>query len=278
MIEIQNPAVAHLSVLTAAPEVFARLAAAAGYGEIGLRIQSAGPGTPHYPQTAGSAGLAALRTLLADLGLRVGDVEMVTIGPDLDVPGLRPMFEAAAELGADRLNCAGDDPDPSRIVERFAAIAAMAAEHGMTVDLEFMRWRPIGTFADAARVVRASGAANAGVLVDALHLFRSGGSVATVAADAALVRTLQICDAPLAHPADGDYLAEARNHRLAPGDGHLPLVALLGVLNPTTRVSIEVPCPESSRSDPLAHLMPIRQKTETILRAAASGSAGVAGA
>jgi len=210
-------------------------------------------------------------------GLAVADVEMVPIGADLDVAALRPMFEAAAELGADRLNCAGDDPDRARLTDRFAAIAALAAEHRMTVDLEFMRWRAVGTLADAVAVVAASGAANAGVLVDALHLVRSGGTVAEVAAAAERVANLQLCDAGLSPPADGDYIAEARNHRLPPGSGSLPLIELLAAISPRTGLSIEVPCPKDLRNRPVEHLIALRRAAEDLLRRRPTGEAGRTG-
>ena len=47
----------------------------------------------------------------------------------------------------------------------------------MAVDLENMGWRPVRTFSDSLAVVEAAGAKNAGVLVDALHFYRNGGTV-----------------------------------------------------------------------------------------------------
>lgn len=67
---------------------------------------------------------------------------------------------------------------------------------------------------------------NGKVLIDALHLFRSGGTVADVQAmDAHLIGALQLCDAPLQGPDPSDtpaILAEARAGRLPPLEGELP--------------------------------------------------------
>jgi sugar phosphate isomerase/epimerase len=51
---------------------------------------------------------------------------------------------------------------------------------------------------------------------------------------------VQLCDAPL-QPPGGDAAAEARTERLLPGEGGLPLTALLSAVPPATPVAIEAP-------------------------------------
>src|SRR5207249_1674731 len=103
------------------------------------------------------------------------------------------------------------------------------------------------TLADAVRVVDRAGRPEGAVLVDALHLQRSGGTPADVAALAPQrLPYCQLCDAP-AEPvwsggaqvlteAPADALAvaltEARTGRLMPGDGELPLRDLVDALPP----------------------------------------------
>ncbi len=70
---------------------------------------------------------------------------------------------------------------------------------------------------------------NAHILVDALHVFRSGTPPQEFAAlDPALLGPLQLCDAPATPPAD--LIAEARTRRLLPGAGELALPALIDAL------------------------------------------------
>ncbi|HET7343792.1 MAG TPA: sugar phosphate isomerase/epimerase, partial [Methylomirabilota bacterium] len=88
--------------------------------------------------------------------------------------------------------------------------------------------------------------ANASVLIDALHFSRSGGVPAHVAGvDPALLRYAQICDAGPDMPGAADtpaLIREARTGRLLPGEGVLPLAALVAALPAGIPLAIEAPC------------------------------------
>jgi sugar phosphate isomerase/epimerase len=82
------------------------------------------------------------------------------------------------------------------------------------------------------------------VLVDALHLRRSGGSPADLAAlPPERLPYGQLCDAPLepVWPDEQVAIAESRGGRLLPGDGELPLRELIDVLPPGSALSVEAP-------------------------------------
>jgi sugar phosphate isomerase/epimerase len=81
----------------------------------------------------------------------------------------------------------------------------------------------------------------AGILIDNLHLSRSGGSVAQLAAlDPARFPYLQIADAPAQVPTEPmALLDEAINGRLLPGQGALPIDELLAAV-PHVPLSFEV--------------------------------------
>jgi hypothetical protein len=51
---------------------------------------------------------------------------------------------------------------------------------------------------------------------------------------------VQLCDAPLPAPADGDLVHEARHGRLPPGAGELPLGELLECVPDGIVISVEV--------------------------------------
>jgi sugar phosphate isomerase/epimerase len=96
------------------------------------------------------------------------------------------------------------EPDASRLTDQFAALCALCAEHGLGVGLEFMMSTQIRTLADALALIERSGADNAAVTVDALHLARSGGSPRDVAAlDSAQISYAQLCDGPAEPPGQG---------------------------------------------------------------------------
>lgn len=236
--------VAHLTALELAPQALVRQAASAGFGAVGLRLHPAMAGGVAYPLRAGSAQLRELQNMLPGEGMKVYDVEFVELRPEVDIGSFTWLLEAAAELGATSLTVSGDDPVHERLLANFAGLCELAWGFGIRVDMEFMRWREVGTLEQALAVVSQAGQVNAGVLVDALHLYRSGGSAtALAAANPAWLNALQLCDAPLAAPPEAGIIAEAREGRLPPGQGELPLIELLQVLSPATALSVEMPMP-----------------------------------
>ena len=249
--------VAHFSAIALPPLDFVRAAAKAGFSRVGLRLHPAFPGAPFYELPAGSVAARDVRSALEDHGVSLFDIEFVILSPDFRPETLRGMLDGAAALGAKRLSVCGDDPDEARLTETFAALSDLCAGYGLSVDLENMGWRPVATFEAALRVVEASGRANAGVLVDALHFFRNGGRADAVAgAPAGRVAALQLCDvrgeAPLS--AEG-MVAEARGGRFAPGEGELPLADLLAAAPRAAAIAVEVPIADGREpADHLAHL------------------------
>ncbi|MBK4997924.1 sugar phosphate isomerase/epimerase [Pseudomonas sp. S31] len=239
---MNGPGVAHLTALDLAPVKLVREAGRAGFSAVGLRLHPVLPGALAYPLAAGSQGLRELRTVLTGEGVRVADIEFVSLTAQTRVDDYEALLAAGAELGAVSLTVSGDDEDVARLTGNFAALCELARCHGLRVDLEFMRWRPVANLQQAVAVVTAAGQGNGAVLVDALHLFRSGGHVADIAQlDPRLLRAAQLCDAPLQAPADELIIQEAREGRLLPGEGHLPLAQLLAALPADLCLSVEVP-------------------------------------
>jgi len=236
---------AHLTALELAPAALAGEAARAGFGFIGLRFIAATANGPAYPTRVGTEAHRALKTILANEGVRLNDIEFVQLTADIDVPALGGLFEAAADLGAASVIASGDDADQSRLTAHFAELCDLAQRFGLRVDLEFMRWRAIGSLPQAKAIVRAADKANGAILVDALHLTRSGGKAGDlISIPARYLRAAQICDAAAEVPAtEAAVIAEAREGRLPPGEGALPVGELLQSLPPDARLSVEMPMP-----------------------------------
>jgi sugar phosphate isomerase/epimerase len=94
----------------------------------------------------------------------------------------------------------------------------------------------------ADRVAARCGSANIGLLIDALHLARSGGTPEAVARlPRERIAYLQLCDAPRALPADMPQRVESLTSRLYPGDGELPLLALIEALPADIVIDVETP-------------------------------------
>jgi sugar phosphate isomerase/epimerase len=152
------------------------------------------------------------------------------------------MLATGAAIGASRVAVAGDSDDLRLVAGKMAAICDLAGEFNIAVDLEFMPFRAVRNLDEAVEVVRRAERANAHILVDALHVFRSGSSLDALARlDRRWIGTLQLCDAPRMLPAGLDLVTEARARRLLPGAGELPLWALLDALPADIPLGVEVP-------------------------------------
>ena len=234
--------VAHLTALNLAQFELVREAARAGFAAVGLRLHPVMPGARAYPLKSGSLAARELKAVIAGEGVRVSDIEFVSLKPAFQLTDYEGLLAAGADLGASSLTVSGDDLDHARLVHNFAALCELAGGYGMRVDLEFMRWRPVATLQQAVAVVTAARQGNAGVLLDALHLYRSGGDENAVAqVDPHYLRAVQVCDAPLQAPEETLIIQEAREGRLMPGRGQLPLEALLSALPADVQVSVETP-------------------------------------
>jgi sugar phosphate isomerase/epimerase len=133
------------------------------------------------------------------------------------VSDYRAMLDAGAALGASRLAVSGDSADFSILAQRLAEMCDLARGYGIAVDVEFMPYRPVRCLADAIEVVKRAERPNAHILVDALHLFRSGSALQELARlDPAMIGTFQICDAPSHAPPPDELVIKACTRRLRP--------------------------------------------------------------
>lgn len=151
------------------------------------------------------------------------------------------LIEAAAVIGARHILFTSRLKDQARTTDRYQQVCEMARPHGIKVVCEFLPIFPLNTLSMAADIVATANVTNGGVLIDNLHLSRSGSSIEEVQTmPTELFPYLQICDAPAERPADfGALLDEALNGRLCPGEGSLPIAELLRAV-PAVPLSFEV--------------------------------------
>ncbi len=233
---------APLGFLELDPPTLLSVAGGAGFAAVTLRLAPAVPGGAHHPLAPDSPELLQTLARARETGVGILQVELIALDRATDVRAHRPMLEAGAALGATRLVVTGDDRDLSVVAAKLAEVADLAREYRLTVDLEFMPFRALATLGQALAAVSAAGRDNVTVMVDALHLVRSGGVPADVAAaDPRRLAVLQLCDAPLVAPPRQSLADEAREGRLLPGQGELPLEALLAAMPPDALLACEVP-------------------------------------
>jgi sugar phosphate isomerase/epimerase len=234
-----------LTIIRADHREMVEAAAAGGFDHVGLRLIAPRPGDPVHPLIGDAAAIRDLRTLMRDQGIALADIESLWLSPATEPASIRPALETCAALGGRYLLVGGNDPEAARLAENFAAVAALAADHGLRVGLEPHSYLVVRTLQDALALLERAGAPNAGILVDALHLHRAGDSAAGLARiDPARIAYVQICDAPATAPDTPEGLmAEARGGRRLPGEGGLPLAALLAALPPDRLIGVEAPIP-----------------------------------
>lgn len=178
---------------------------------------------------------------LREHGVRCALGEGFLIMPGLEIRDAAQAMDIMAELGAPRMNAVVIEQDRARALDQFAGFAVMAAERGVEALLEFMPMMWPATLDEALAFIADSGAPNAKLLLDAMHVFRSGATPADLARiDPARIGYIQLCDVPMPARRD-DYGEEARHERLCPGEGDLPLADLLRALPRDLIVGLEVP-------------------------------------
>jgi sugar phosphate isomerase/epimerase len=212
-----------------------RAAAAGGFDAVGLWIEP-----PKWTPSIEHECKAAL----ADSGLQLLDVEVVWFKPGPPDPDHRRCLDIGAALGARNVLVVSSDADTGANAAKLAALCEHAKPLGLRVCLEFGLFTEVKTIGQALAVIEAAGHPVAGLLIDPLHLSRSGGTPADVArVSRDRLPYAQFCDAPAQRPLPNDaegILREALDERLQTGEGQLPLGALLKALPKDVPLSIEL--------------------------------------
>ncbi|EHM03194.1 AP endonuclease, family 2 [Acetobacteraceae bacterium AT-5844] len=234
---------AHLTA-SASPADTIEAAAAAGFDAVGIRVCPRRPGNAYAGTVLGDAAATRhLRSVLKTAGIPLSNVSAYQFYPEVGWEDIAPVVELTAELGGEMIVANGFDPDLGRFAELLSRYAGLAAQAGIRVALEFMPYSAVRTVEDARALVDRVAAPNLGVLVDALHLDRSGGRPADVAAlRPEDISFAQLCDArhlraPLSN---AELMQEARTSRLPLGEGELPLFELMDALPSDLELEYEV--------------------------------------
>jgi sugar phosphate isomerase/epimerase len=215
------------------------VAAASGWPAVGLWYDD---------DTWDSRTTTAVRRRLDADGVVALDIEPIILMPaGAETDAMLPdsairMLEVGAAVGARNVLVASREPDTARVAAVVHHLCEIAWPLGMRVVLEFLPIMAVRTLAEAVAIVTEADHPAAGVLVDALHLERSGGTPADVSAVSRhLLPYAQICDVAPDAPADvAGLLAEALHGRLLPGDGSAPLLDLMDALPAGCPLSLEM--------------------------------------
>ena len=248
-------ALGFLSVFALPPVEFVNLAADLGCQHISTIVQ----GQPLVPLDFPSFSLkdAALRKeLLAamnDRGVSISLGDGFLVLPGADMRNFCSDLDVLAELGVPRINVVSLDPDLRRTFDQFAALTELGAQRNIETDVEPVPGLTIGDLPTALVALDAVGRPDFRLLIDTMHLVRSGSSAADLSAlDPHHIGYAQLNDTTL-QPRIENYMEEAMYERMVPGEGELPLCDILSALPPDIVIELEVP----RRSLALAGVSPI---------------------
>jgi sugar phosphate isomerase/epimerase len=250
-----------LSAFGLPPVEFVHLAANLGCQCISAGLVGLGYNPNGYPDFSLREDKALRRATIAamrerDVAISLG--EGCIIRPGSDIRDAAADMDIMAELGVERINTTSMDPDLARTLDQLGLFAEMAAARSMVSTLELcpaLTIRDLGMAVDAVRHV---GRADFTLLLDTMHLGRSGATGADVAAlDPAMISYVQLCDAPRV-PSEPNYLKEATFERMVPGEGDMPLRDYLAAIPPSVTISLEVPLQAMAEAgvEPLERLRP----------------------
>jgi sugar phosphate isomerase/epimerase len=202
-------------------------AAAAGFAGIGLhlddlaRTRDAGLGTDGMRATLQATGLRLVEIeFLGDWALDTDEAASAATvaGIEAVADALGGRHVTAGEFGPGGL-------DVGRAARRLAALAARLDRRGLLLAIEAFPWSAMPDVATALEVVRRSGAATAGLMVDVWHFFNGGADLGALEdLPGAGVVAVQLNDGSRVHQ---DHLFHARAARKLPGEGELDVVGLV---------------------------------------------------
>ena len=233
----------HLTDITCSPPEFIRTAAAAGYDLVSLRTIPMGL-AGEIPHDIRDRELRnRTREASLETGVNIHDTENARIFPGVDVHMYESYLEAAADLGIRHILTNIWTDDKPFYTEQFGELCQMAAQYDQDINLEFVTWSSVKNLQQAVEVLRDTGQSNAGIVVDALHFYRSRVKLEELdGLPAQWFRFMHLCDTVREIPDDQEELIRVgREERLYPGEGSIDLKKILSKLPAQIVRGLEVP-------------------------------------
>lgn len=226
-----------LTLPDASPVELIHIARDAGYASVSLWVQAP---AMYDAMLATRAMKDAIRAALTETGVGLGNLEVFNLNTEGPIDAYRPALELGAGLGAKTATAMNFGPPRDDLPARFAAFQRLCAGLGLTALLEPISMSEVRTLDDGARLIEASGVEGQ-LVVDLLHVMRTGGGPETLAAiNPRHIGHIQICDGPLDVAADRVGI-EATADRMYPGDGEFPIAAFMAHAPVHATVGLEAP-------------------------------------
>jgi sugar phosphate isomerase/epimerase len=183
-----------------------------------------------------------LRAAMDERGVSISLGEGLLIAPGVDVRSYAADLDIMAELRIPRINAVSLESDRARTFDELAMLTDIAAERGILTSVEPVPGLTIADLPAAMAAVEYVGRDEISLLIDTMHVARSGAGPDDLRSlPAERIGHVQLCDVPLRSTEEHHYAEEAMYHRLAPGEGELPLAEMLAALPRDCVVGLEVP-------------------------------------
>jgi sugar phosphate isomerase/epimerase len=234
---------AALTILDAGPAGQIKAAAAAGFDHVGLRLN---------PLVASDESVVGdlvkeneIMRLLEQHQMNVLEIGVFPITPRMNISALMPILDFSAKIGARYIVCPIEDQNEERALAHFTLLCDAAVQFGLTALIEFNPYSACKNLAKAVAFVNQTARTNAALVIDVLHLSRSGGHPRDlISVDPSLIELVHFCDAPAfktSARSEDELRQESRTARLLPGEGELWLKELLAMLPTHCSISVEAP-------------------------------------
>jgi sugar phosphate isomerase/epimerase len=145
------------------------------------------------------------------------------------------LFDAAEVLGARHIkigDLGNDCADVPKMTEEFAVLCRQAAERGVSVLIEMLprQFSRAPSLDDVLAICKGAGASNGGIMLDNLHVQRTGTTPEDIVRKVGrgIPLGVEINDGSLATPVK--FEDSVVNKRLLPGDGEFDIAAFLQAL------------------------------------------------
>lgn len=210
-------------------------ASAAGFDMAGLWVDPAEWGATRHRDT---------KRALAETGMPVVDVEVVWLQPGCSVDDHLRILDIGMELRAANALCVSSVDDPGETAEWLARLCRHVEGSPLRVNLEFGIFTKVPDVLSAKRIVEQVGHPAAAILVDPIHVDRSGSDPADIAAlDRRFISYAQFCDARAERPDPANFdaiIEDAVDLREHEGEGAIDLDAIWRALPADIPLSIEL--------------------------------------
>lgn len=228
-----------LSLRDTSPLELVRVAAETGFPYVTVFLYPPAPQLDIFPRLLPGSATTEFASALQTHGVEVHNIEALPFSGRTEPDDYLPVLDQAAQIGARRATVLVYDKDLTRASDKLSQTCDAADARGIAISIEFMAYSTLSTVVQAAEFVRRNGHSNLSLLVDPLHLIRTGGSVDLLPALSDTIGALQFCDAVLTAPEDA--FREAVEDREIPGEGEIRLQDFLDMTDPSLPLDIEVP-------------------------------------